>query len=103
MSEGGRNICFFRRFDHSPMCMGRIDPCHLIPKQRIKQAGQAQYANDPRIIVPGCRRHHDRFDGRDAIHRLVLLYADYPDSVKEWAREHGWMYVGAREGWVKEQ
>lgn len=80
-----------------------MDPCHLIPKQRIKQAGLHSVANDPRIIVPGCRRHHDRFDGRDALNKLDLRYGDYPPSVREWAREQGWFYSGVRSGWLPER
>jgi hypothetical protein len=41
-------------------CGGRIDPTHVIDRS-ITTVGQ----DDPRAVVPCCRRHHDLYDEGD--------------------------------------
>lgn len=52
-------------------CDGPIDPCHLLPKQRLKNiARQREYGEeetlklvwDERNGIPGCRAYHHRLD-----------------------------------------
>jgi hypothetical protein len=71
---------------------------HLIPKQRLRDAGVPEDAIwDPRVWRWGCRGHHHAFD-----HGFVRLEElDYPDSVRDYAAEHGFAWFGVRDGWRK--
>lgn len=81
---------------------GQPDQAHLIPKQRIVNAGLAMFANDPRVIVPICRHHHRRLDGYDALNKIELRYEQYPRSVYGFASEQGFWFANPRDGWRKE-
>jgi hypothetical protein len=95
--------CFFAKFDPRPCEYrfndGRPDPAHLIPAQRLRAAHLPD--DDPRLIVASCRRHHDAFDGRDALHKITLAPTDYPASLVDWADEHGFAFRDSRTGWVR--
>lgn len=95
--------CYFRLLGDKDECHGRTDPVHLIPKQRVRQKSTGEDPMDPRIIVAGCRHHHDRFDARDGINPLRLRYDDYPRSVHEFANEHGWYWKDWYSGWLKSE
>lgn len=94
-----RSSCFFARFHPSP-CDGRTDPAHLIPQQRLRQAGITDHDElwDERIIVPACRHHHSLFD-----RKFLRLEQDrYPLSVFDYASEFGFFWGGERDGWLAE-
>ena len=100
--------CWFKRYwphECSWRADGEADPCHLVPKQRIKSELRAlgwttrQIKDaiwDARLIVPGCRKAHDAFDGK----RIPLLEDDYPPPMREWARANGFAFIDPRTGWV---
>lgn len=90
--------CFFGRFDKSGRpCDGLWDAAHLIPKQRIKQAGIDSYPDiwDRRIVRLSCRYHHHKADQGF----IRLGFNDYPRSVMDWAHDHHFYWAGEREGW----
>lgn len=93
--------CFFSRFTDSP-CDGRLDPCHLIPQQTIKDAGKKRgwnedftriVLNDRRNIRTGCRQHHGLHDRKLD---LRLTFPDYPVDTREFANEHGFVWDPVR-------
>lgn len=92
--------CFFEDYGFGPCVFradGKPDKAHLIPAQRIRIAGLAAAALDPRIIVNACRKHHHLFD----MGTLRLPYSRYPKSVHEFAAEHNFFWAGDRSGWLK--
>jgi len=101
-------ICFFRLNGLvDDECDGRIDRMHFIPQQRIKAAFPHLPPDelhdilwDPRIVAPGCRRHHYRFD---YARKIRLNASQYPEGVHEWAQEHGFEFFGPERGWVYTQ
>ena len=78
---------------------GQPDRAHLIPKQRLKQAGIVDYKRlwDDRVWVHACRHHHELFDGRF----LRLEREQYPSKVFEYADEVGFDFIDPRTGWVQ--
>ena len=104
--------CALARFTTTPCRLradGQLDPCHWIPKQRlIAEYRRREYppqaitvaAMDRRVIVDGCRAHHDEVDGRNAIRKIMLGESDYPASLHEYAREFCWFFVSPQVGWV---
>lgn len=84
--------CYFKGREDWGQCLGCIDFCHLIPKQRIKR--ELRHVHDwdtlqlivwdPRVTVPGCRKHHGELD--NYIHRLRR--DELPPFVWDYAREH---------------
>lgn len=67
LNKGG---CWLRQITPHE-CDGPIDPCHLMPKQRLKmlanrrgydEAKTLEMVWDPRNGVPGCRAYHHRLD-----------------------------------------
>lgn len=88
--------CFFR--GKGPCDGWARDRAHLIPKQRLVQAGLPfDDVWDGRVWVPLCRRHHHRFDQGF----LDLVEGDYPAGLRAYAEEHGFAYFGPREGWLR--
>lgn len=93
MTRGG---CFFHDLGF-PGCDGPIDPAHLVPKARMRDAGvPAGTRWDPRAYVPACRHHHDLFDKK----HLRLDLGQYPKSFREFAFSIGFEFFGPREGWL---
>lgn len=92
--------CFFLDLGYIP-CEYRFDGmpdgCHLIPQQRLK-AAKVKDLWAPPLWVYGCRRHHHLFDNKV----IRLLREQYPLALQEWADDHGWMFAGPRDGWLKE-
>ena len=100
--------CWFKRYARDECRWrhdGQADPCHLIPKQRIKSELRAlglpareikDAVWDERLVVPGCRHHHDAFDGK----RLPLLEDDYPPALRDWAADNDFVFIDARTGWI---
>jgi hypothetical protein len=91
--------CYFKRFDWGP-CDGRVDPCHLIPKQRIKETykRRGEVCPDlwvPALIVPGCRHHHGIFDRK----MRKLRRRHFPATLLEWALAHGFYWDPERSEW----
>ena len=88
----GKGPCWFRQITPH-QCDGPIDPCHLIPKQRLKNiAKQKDYNEDETLAlvwdpdngVPGCRALHHKLDNG-----FIRIYWDQlPASVKDFAL--GW-------------
>jgi hypothetical protein len=83
--------CWFsNKFAHK--CDGPIDPCHLLPKQRLKnlasrrgydEAETLRLVWDARNGVPGCRAIHHKLDNG-----FIRMYWDQlPDPALEFARE----------------
>lgn len=91
--------CFFAQFDDRPCeyrADGQPDRCHLIKKTRLEDAGLSEdEVWDPRIIVPGCRRHHHLFDNKF----FRLTPDQYPQSVHDFAAEKGFYWSGERDAW----
>lgn len=87
--------CWFRQLGD---CDGRIQRAHLIPKQRLKRAGVRADDDvwDQRVVVPACARHHTLFDMK-FIH---LEETDYPETLQQYAGEHGFAWQDAERGWV---
>lgn len=77
-----------------------MDRCHLIPAQRLRKWGLRAIQNDSRILVRGCRQHHMRYDGIDALHKLVPDYGDFPQGCRDFARENG-LYYDCERGWKR--
>ena len=95
--------CFFAQFTDTPCDFGPRgfpDPCHLIPKTRLKHAGitEQDLVWDKRNVVPGCRKHHGDFDSK----RIRLFIEDYPLTLIAFASEHNFTFRGARDGWRHE-
>lgn len=79
-------------------CEGRLDPHHVIPRQRIRarfgrgrgliplsRGNQVAAIRDERNIVPLCRHHHELVTNR----RLYLTEADLPHGIHDFAKEYG--------------
>lgn len=88
LDSGG---CYFR--NHFPhQCEGPIDPCHLLPKQRLRTiAARREYGEgktlaliwDHRNGIPGCRAFHHRLDNG-----FIRLYWDQlPPAAQHFARD----------------
>jgi hypothetical protein len=54
---------------------------------------------DERVWRWICLSHHHRLDH----HFISLEEGQYPDSVVEWAAEHGFYFAGKEAGWRKER
>jgi hypothetical protein len=94
-----RESCFFAFLGWGPCRLrfdGRLDRCHLIEKQRLRQAG-IENLWDERLWVPGCRHHHGLFDRK----LRPLSLADYPPKLLAFAEAEGFAFVDERTGWVK--
>lgn len=104
VTKHGRAECWLQRFAPDKRgCQGRIQACHLIPKQEIKRAVHrkltedapsarayelrlAAIVYDARTAVPGCERDHHRLDTS----RLLKIPRKYlPAVLEEFAKEHG--------------
>jgi hypothetical protein len=93
------NLCWLHRELGMQTCSGRLTRAHLIPKRRMKAEGMAHDDIwDERVWRPICLAHHHRLDH----HFISLEYEQYPDSVVEWAAEHGFYFAGKEAGWRKE-
>jgi hypothetical protein len=88
--------CYLAQFTDTP-CDGQYDRAHLIPQQRLRQAGIGAIACDTRSWVPACRKHHHAFDFAKTI-RLTL--DQYPPAFCEFADQHGLYFDGPARGWV---
>jgi hypothetical protein len=107
----GLTKCWFSKYDDTPCDFradGLPDRCHLIPKQRLKEAYRRRKlpehvviarARDPRVLVLGCRKHHHLFDFAK---KIRLKEEDYPERLHDYAQEYGWFYNGPAEGWRAE-
>ena len=91
-------ICYFWHLGWRG-CNGRLERCHMIPKQRLKKAGITAYEDvwDVRVWRWGCVRHHFLFDQ----HAIRLEREQYPSKVFEYAQEVGFDFIGPRTGWVQ--
>lgn len=89
--------CWFAdKFDHECEWRpdGQPDPAHLIPQQRLKQAG-IEDVWDPRLVVPSCRLAHHLFDSK----ARKIAYTDYPPKLLAWVQQHHWFWAGDEKGW----
>jgi hypothetical protein len=87
--------CWLQQFSLAP-CDGPMDPAHLVPKQRLRNAGiNPEDRWDRRAIVPACRRHHHLFDQK--FMRIPL--EEYPSEFIDYCTEHGLYWNGQRDGW----
>lgn len=93
--------CWLARFSARP-CEGRLERAHLIPQQTIRRelrlarprrkGGRAEqrYAWrviwDERIWVPACQAHHHALDQS---RKLRISRSDLPQTVEDYAEEHG--------------
>lgn len=91
--------CYLRRLGYQT-CNGRLQRAHMIPKQRIKQAGitDLDVIWDERVWRHVCSAHHHALDMKF----IYLTEAEYPESVGEWAAEHGFYFLSPSAGWRKE-
>lgn len=78
--------------------IGHLQKCHLVPKQRLKNAGlhDMDILWDPRCWVWACERHHRQLDESKLI-RLSL--ADYPRAFLDFASDHQLYFASERDGW----
>jgi hypothetical protein len=83
--------CFFAYLgDCSFRADGQPDRAHWIPAQRLRAEGvTGADIWDRRAWTPMCRRHHDRFDGRDALNKITLTRRHLPPGLEDYAAEHG--------------
>lgn len=94
-------LCYFANLGFSGCEMradGYYDYAHAIPAQRLKQAGIEKW-RDPRVLFLACRAHHHSFDMK----QLRLEEAQYPDHVRNYAKEIGFAFVDSRTGWAKHE
>lgn len=101
--------CALARFSSEP-CSGRTDPHHWIKQQRVRRLLRSkglseeriiELLNDPRLLAPVCRHHHDQLEKCATARRIVLQEADYPASLQEFASEHGFYFQSPTRGWVE--
>jgi hypothetical protein len=69
----------------APGCEGRLDRHHVLPVQQLRKRGLDHLADDPRNVVPACRRHHANHHSRFAPLPASVL----PEGVREFAAELG--------------
>jgi hypothetical protein len=87
--------CWLQQFSLAP-CDGPMDPAHLVPKQRLRNAGiNPEDRWDRRAIVAACRAHHHLFDNGF----IKLSLTDYPESFIDYATEHGLTWDPSRRQW----
>lgn len=72
-------------------CEGRYDRCHVgFRKQTLRRAGLTEeQVFDPRCWMYGCRKHHEMSHWART---PPLDRRDLPESVEEFAQEHGLEY-----------
>ena len=81
-----RPSCFFKGFDDEwGPCDGRLDRCHIVPKQRLKREVPEVDVWHEDWWVWGCRRHHGQFDNR----RCFIQRSDVPMKTEKAAARHG--------------
>jgi hypothetical protein len=96
------SFCWLQRELGMWTCSGRLTRAHLIPKRRMKAEGMSHDDIwDPRIWRWICLAHHNRLDN-PGTRPLYIERDQYPDSVVEWAAEHGFYFAGKEAGWRKE-
>lgn len=88
LNKGG---CWFKTITPHE-CDGPIDPCHLMPKQRLRNIANQRGYNEAEMLrlvwdarngVPGCRAYHHKLDNG-----FLRAYSDQlPVSAHEFARE----------------
>jgi hypothetical protein len=88
--------CWFAEVDERP-CEGPIRAAHFIKRQRVRNAlGALGYDAelidlaqwDPRVAVPSCQLHDDRWDGH-AMPPLVIFREQVPNAVEAFAADWG--------------
>jgi len=72
--------CWLANFSKAE-CEGRMDRCHLIPKQRLR-IRHVEDVWERATWVWGCRRHHTLFDHKF----LHLKREDLPEETELWAQ-----------------
>ena len=96
------SACWLGRYDPLRLpCEGRIELCHAVNEQRVRNALYAllpttpdrddwllMAAWDPRLAIPGCEGHHRRFDSH-LTPPLVIPRHLAPASAVEWAADWG--------------
>lgn len=93
--------CWFKRtLPNVGPCDGRMDPCHLIKAQVVRREVGTEHIWDPRLIVPGCRRHHSMLDHS---RQLRIPRALLPSAVEEFAEEFELVYWLEREYGFEEE
>lgn len=95
-----------------------MDRCHLIPQQLIRQTMRSrgvpellidEMLRDERIIVDGCRCHHNLLDnGAHQNTRITLELKDHPEGCRDWAIENHFFWTGdswrpSQEAWEAAQ
>ena len=71
-----------------------MDRVHLLKAQAVRREVGPDFEFDPRIMVPGCRRHHGMLDQSRTLR--VPRHA-LPAGVEEFAREFGVEWLVERE------
>lgn len=74
---------------------GRADRAHLVPKQRLRQAG-VSHVWDYRWWTYACRKHHHQLDNGF----LKLHEQQYPRSFRDHAERHGLFFDNDRKTWL---
>ncbi len=73
-------------------CDGPIDPCHLFPKQRLKNMANLRGYEEKEMLamvwddrngIPGCRSFHHRLDNGF----IRIYWPQLPRAVKEFAAD----------------
>jgi hypothetical protein len=83
---GEKPECWLKRFAPDVPCYGRMQWCHLIREQTIrKEVSRAEAILwDPRVLKPGCYRHHTMLDTL----KLIVPRSALPVEVEQFAAEH---------------
>src|SRR5438128_1186852 len=80
--------CWLRQFAPPELreCDGRLDPCHLIPKQLLRRELGDGTVGFEDLIVPGCRKHHRLLD---EARRIKIPRKRLPARVEWFAEQAG--------------
>lgn len=80
-------LCWFAAtLTNTGPCDGVIQKAHLIRAQVIRREAGIQHIWDPRVWVPGCKRHHAMLDWS---RQLRIPRELIPESVESAAEDFG--------------
>ncbi len=88
-----RAVCWLAQFSDKP-CEGRMDPAHLLAKNRMRQEHVPEEAIwDPRVWVPACRTHHAALD---TARTLRVPRERLPEGLERFVEEYGLEWLLSR-------